>query len=89
MKAEYKKFRVALEGVNAHLETMADSIYASQQYNFEKWDILEHVVDDPGGFGNNVTQAQRESQTFEAEIARLEAFFNRQTAKMDAFMASI
>ncbi|MBO5797176.1 MAG: CotH kinase family protein [Clostridia bacterium] len=89
LKAEYKKFRVALEGVNAHLETMADSIYASQQYNFEKWDILEHVVDDPGGFGNNVTQAQRESQTFEAEIARLEAFFNRQTAKMDAFMASI
>ncbi len=87
VKEEYAKFRPALLTINQKLEEMANEIYASQQYNFEVWDILERAVN--ASRDNNVSQAQKASQTFEAEIRRLERYFDRRTAAFDAFVATL
>ena len=90
LKEEYASFRKSLDGLCPYLEAQADAIYASQTYNFERWDLLETVVDDgiDGGW-NSITQWQQNSQTFEAEIDVLEDFFRRRTAQMNNFIPNI
>lgn len=90
LKSEYKEFRKVLATLPEHLETMADSIYASQTYNFQRWDILETVVDDGIDAGwNAITTGQHNSQTFEAEIDLLADYFSRRTAQMDRFIPNL
>ena len=88
LKEEYTRFRRCLDGLPDYLEQMADTIYASQIYNFQKWDMLDR----PGvnaNRGNPVGEAMWSSQTFEAEVARLESYFFRTTQKMDGFIPYI
>lgn len=91
LKQEYKIFSKRLETLPAYVEEWADTIYASQQYNFERWDILTTVVNGPGKHEewNNVAVSQRDSQTFESEIARLNAYFTRRAAQMKEFITSL
>lgn len=87
LKQEYATFRETLETLPDYLESMADYIYASQTYNFERWDILETVIDDTvEAAPNHITAGQQNSQTFEAEIDLLEDYFLRRTAAMDDFI---
>ncbi len=90
LKEIYKEMRPALEGVNAFVDGMADTLYASQKYNFERWDILEKLV--AGGDTVNpnvVTREQLKSQTFDSEVTRLKYYFNRHLKDMDAYVDSL
>ncbi len=88
LKQEYEVFRKRLVTLPAYVESVADTLYASQEYNFIRWPILTTVVNGPNEWDewNAVAQAQRDSQTFESEVARLNAYFARRTAQMEAFM---
>jgi len=91
LKQEYAVFKQRLNTLPAYVESMADSIYASQEYNFERWPILTTVIGGPAEWEewNNVATAQRDAQTFEAEVARLNAYFTRRTAQMNEFIRSL
>ena len=80
-----------VETLPAHIEEWADKIYASQQYNFMKWDILTTVIGGPrpDEHWNAVALSQKDAQTFEAEVARLNAYFERTAEKMDRFIRTL
>ncbi len=89
LREEYRQFfRKRVETLPAYVEEMADKIYASQQYNFERWPILTTVIGGPadGEEWNAVALSQKDAQVFEAEVARLNAYFYRTAEKMKAFM---
>ncbi|MBE6757117.1 MAG: hypothetical protein E7552_01025 [Ruminococcaceae bacterium] len=92
LQQEYRTFfRERVETLPAYVESMADTIYASQQYNFERWPILTTVIGAPNGDEewNAVALSQKDAQTFEAEVARLNAYFARTAAKLDAFITGL
>ena len=92
LQEEYREFfRDRVESLPAYIESMADRIYASQQYNFMKWDILTTVIGGPadGEEWNAVALSQKDAQTFEAEVARLNAYFYRTAEKMDRFIKTL
>ncbi len=91
LKAEYRTFRERVETLPAHVEEWADAIYASQTYNFLRWPILTTVIGGPreDEEWNSVALSQKNAQTFEAEIARLNAYFVRTAAKMEAFITGL
>ena len=89
--AEYERFVPRIEGLRTYLRQMADSIYASQVYNFERWPLWGHVPNGPGANGEWNEQAleQLHAECFEAELARLNAFFLRHAARMEDFMEKL
>lgn len=92
LQAEYRAgFRERVESLPAYVEAMADKIYASQQYNFERWPILITVIGGPGEGEewNAVALSQKDAQTFEAEVARLNAYFYRTSEKMAKFIRTL
>ena len=92
LQQEYRTFfRERVETLPAHIEEWADKIYASQQYNFMKWDILTTVIGGPrpDEHWNAVALAQKDAQIFEAEVARLNAYFYRTAEKMANFMRTL
>lgn len=86
--AEYEKFAPRIDGLRDYLRQEADAIYASQQYNFERWPLWGRVPNGPGGNEEWNAQAmeQLHAECFEAELARLNAFFLRHAKRMDGFM---
>ena len=92
LQAEYRAgFRDRVESLPAYVEAMADKIYASQQYNFERWPILTTVIGAPGEgeHWNAVALSQKDAQIFEAEVARLNAYFYRTAEKMAKFIRTL
>ncbi len=92
LQAEYRNyFRERVESLPAYIESMADSIYASQRYNFMKWPILTTVIGGPrpDEEWNAVALSQKDAQIFEAEVARLNAYIYRTAEKMASFIRTL
>ena len=89
--AEYEKFLPRINGLLDYLQEAADEIYASQQYNFERWQLWGVVPNGPGAndVWNEQALEQLYAECYEAELARLNAFFIRHAARMDDFMARL
>lgn len=89
--AEYAKFAPRIDGLRDYLRQAADAIYASQQYNFERWPLWGWVPNGPGANEEWNAQAmeQLHAECFEAELARLNAFFLRHAKRMETFMQKL
>ena len=91
LAAEYERFAPRIDGLLDYLQEQADAIYASQQYNFERWQLWGHVPNGPGVPEDWNAQAyeQLHAECFEAEMARLNAFFIRHAARLEDFIEKL
>jgi len=89
--AEYAKFVPRIDGLRDYLRQAADAVYASQQYNFERGPLGGRVPNGPGANEEWNAQAmeQLHAECFEAELARLNAFFLRHAKRMETFMQKL
>ncbi len=91
LKQEYVAFRERMQELPLYIETVADSLYAAQTYNFMRWSILGMMVVavPPEEVSNTVVLSIKAAKVYEAEIARLNAYFTRMAAKMEAFITGL
>lgn len=82
LKQEWNKFYHVVQDLDPVIDSMADMIYLSQQYNFERWPILEKRV---GAQPESVVTAQ----TFDSQIKLLKDFCRRRVTAMDNFLKGI
>lgn len=82
LKQEWNNFIRVVRDLDPVIESMADMIYLSQQYNFQRWPILEKRV---GANPESVVAAQ----TFDSQVKILKEFCRRRVTAMDNFLKGI